>query len=94
MRTRLTLLLSMLLSFALVAAACGDDDSDPVTEAPDEGVSASADDMPDDDMPDDEAPADMPDDEAPDDDMPDDDMPDDEAPADMPDEPPLTVGLV
>ena len=79
--SRLWLLLGALLAFALVAAACGDDDDEP--EATPATTAAPADNMADDDMADDMADEDMADEDMADEDMADEDMADEDMADDM-----------
>ena len=88
MRKRLLLILAVLLSFSLIAAACGDDDE---TDAG--ADDAGADDAGADDAEDD-AGADDAEDDAEDDAAAEDDMAEDEEEGDMAEEPVASVGLV
>ncbi|MBT5850161.1 MAG: BMP family ABC transporter substrate-binding protein, partial [Acidimicrobiaceae bacterium] len=92
MRKRLLLILAVLLSFSLIAAACGDDDETDAG-ADDAGADdAGADDAEDD--AEDDAGADDAEDDAEDDAAAADDMAEDEEEGDMAEEPVASVGLV
>jgi basic membrane protein A len=102
MRKRLLLILAILLSFSLIAAACGDDETDAGSDdagSDDAGSDdAGSDDMAEDDMAEDDmaeddmAEDDMAEDDAAEDDMAEDDAAEDEG--DMAEEPVASVGLV